>query len=118
MKKNYLIIVVAFIALVSGIFGCSKSSVNIVAPANDTAVVNVLMQASTFTPSNLNVAVNTTVKWTNKDAYLHTVTSDSVMFDSGNMAQNAVFTHKFTNKGSFKYHCSKHTHMTGTVVVE
>ena len=101
----FLITVLAFI-----LSSCTKDSVN--PPANE-----VYMSGSSFSPSTITVAVNTTVKWTNKDAIAHTVTSDAVLFDSGNMNSGATFNYKFTQAGTYNYHCTYHSMMTGTVIV-
>ena len=38
-------------------------------------------------------------------------------FSSGNLPSGSQFSHTFTNTGSFDYHCTIHSGMTGTVVV-
>ena len=40
-------------------------------------------------------------------------------FDSGDMAQDAIFSHTFTEKGTYKYICKMHEAMgmIGTVIV-
>ena len=70
-----------------------------------------------FVPGTITVNVNTTVKWTNKDAIAHTVTSDAGLFDSGNIASNGTYSYKFTSKGTYSYHCAIHPSMMGTVKV-
>jgi plastocyanin len=92
------------------IFSCAKDSVN--PPANE-----VYLSGSAFSPTTITVTVNTTIKWTNKDGIAHTVTSDSGLFDSGNMNSNTTYSHQFTAAGSFNYHCAYHSMMTGTVIV-
>ncbi|MGE5175794.1 MAG: hypothetical protein ACM3JJ_05400 [Hyphomicrobiales bacterium] len=37
--------------------------------------------------------------------------------NSGNLAPNATYTHRFASTGSFHYHCIYHSPMTGTVTV-
>lgn len=70
-----------------------------------------------FNPVTINVAVNTTVKWTNKDGITHNVTSNTGVFSSGNMGNNATFSFTFTTAGNYPYKCTIHPSMTGTVVV-
>jgi len=73
----------------------------------------------TYSPTPLNVNIGDTVTWTNKDGASHTVTSDTAgIFDSGSLATNATFSFTFTKAGTFKYHCSIHPLMTGTIVVK
>jgi plastocyanin len=71
-----------------------------------------------FSPSSITVPVGTTVTWTNKDSFSHTVTSDTGLFDSGEMSQGSTFSHTFNDKGTFSYHCTIHTTMHGTVTVQ
>jgi plastocyanin len=77
-----------------------------------------------FTPDSITVVigVNNTVTWTNNDSYPHTVTSNSApsgaSFDSGNLGPGASFTFTFTIPGTYRYSCSYHSWMTGTIVVK
>ncbi|MDO8491761.1 MAG: cupredoxin family copper-binding protein, partial [Dehalococcoidia bacterium] len=71
-----------------------------------------------FSPASISVPVGTTVTWTNKDSVAHTVTSDSGVFNSGNLSTNKTFSYTFATAGTFPYHCSLHTYMKGTVTVQ
>lgn len=77
----------------------------------------VFIQGNAFSPSTITVDVNTTVKWTNKDGVVHTVTSDDGSFNSGSIPNNGTFSYTFTTAGTFNYHCAVHTGMTGIVKV-
>jgi plastocyanin len=94
--------------------GCKKSSdsSSSTPPANE-----VWMQNTAFNPTSITVTVNTTVKWTNKDGMAHTVTSDSSLFDSGNVGNGGTYTHQFTAAGTYPYRCTIHSGMTGKVIV-
>jgi plastocyanin len=76
-----------------------------------------------YTPSNLTIQGNTTVTWTNNDTVLHTVTSGkpnegpSNLFDSSLIESNNQFNYTFSDEGQFKYYCTLHPFMTGTVTV-
>jgi len=120
-KSMTSLLFVATIVFLSLTIGCSKANSgynNNPTPGGTQGADEVWLQGSVFNPSTLTVAVNTTVKWTNKDSYAHTVTSDVTGFDSGNLAAGAVFSHQFTTKGTFAYHCNYHSMMKGTVVVQ
>jgi plastocyanin len=71
-----------------------------------------------FIPQTITVPVNTTIKWTNNDAITHTVTSDTGLFDSGNISNGGTFSYTFTTVGSFSYHCTIHPMMTATITVQ
>lgn len=77
----------------------------------------VWIQGMAFMPSTITINAGTTIKWTNKDAVSHTVTSDAAFFDSGTIASSATYSHQFTTAGTFTYHCSIHPSMTASVVV-
>jgi plastocyanin len=70
-----------------------------------------------FQPVQLNVKVGTTVKWTNRDDIPHTVVCAG-KFRSKPMDTDGTFSFTFTDAGEYKYFCSLHPHMTGTVKVE
>ena len=113
----------AIIILTSSV-GCSKKNDYNTTPSNPNpsggtqGANEVFISGSKFSPATLTVAVNTTVTWTNKDGYAHTVTSNTALFDSGNMDSNASFSFQFTTKGSYMYHCAYHSAMTGTIIVQ
>jgi amicyanin len=71
-----------------------------------------------FGPPELHVPAGTTVTWVNRDDVPHTVTSTTLAFRSKALDTNDKFSFTFTTPGSYKYFCSLHPHMTGTIVVE
>jgi amicyanin len=71
----------------------------------------------TFGPQELKVKAGTTVTWTNEDDMPHTVVSPN-NFRSKVLDTNSAYSFTFTTPGTYKYFCSLHPHMTGTIVVE
>jgi plastocyanin len=71
-----------------------------------------------FSPATLNVAVGTTVTWTNHDDIPHTVVSTDGVFKSKVIDTDEKFSYSFSKAGTFPYYCSVHPKMTGTVVVQ
>ncbi len=67
-----------------------------------------------FEPDTVTVKKGTTVIWTNKDAVPHTVTGDN--FSSETLTPGQSFSYTFQADGSYKYHCSFHPQMKGTVI--
>ncbi len=112
-------------ALIS-VTGCNKNQDYSTTPSNNggTPGTNeIFMQGMAFSPGDMNIAVGTTITWTNKDSFAHTVTSGtpgspSGLFDSGNVGANGQFSFTFTAAGAFKYFCKIHTMMTGTITVQ
>ncbi len=72
---------------------------------------------NTFTPSSIQVAVNTTVRWSwVQGASIHNVTiSDGT--GSGNKSGGDSFSKTFSTAGTFTYQCTIHPSMTGSVLV-
>ena len=70
-----------------------------------------------FGTGSLTVKAGTTVTWTNGDNMIHDVIADDASFKSADMKYGDTYTHTFDTKGTFAYHCSYHSGMKGTVVV-
>jgi plastocyanin len=107
--------------------GCSKDSSNPAygsstpAPAPAPAAPNtVLMTGMVFSPATITVPVGSTVTWKNNDGLAHTSTSDTGVWDTGNIAAGASTTTTFNTAGTFPYHCTYHAAMgmKGTVIVQ
>ena len=71
-----------------------------------------------FNPGELTVKKGTEVTWTNNDSTTHTVTSDTKTFSSGDITPGSTYKFTFSETGTFSYHCSIHTTMTGKVIVQ
>ncbi len=103
--------------------GCSKDNMEEMntpsgkPDAPKPGINEVWIQGSVFNPDKITVTAGTTITWTNKDGVVHTVTSDTGLFDSGNIGANGTFSHKFSTAGTYLYHCAVHPTMTGSVVV-
>lgn len=71
-----------------------------------------------FSPKEVTIKAGTTVTWTNQDSAVHTVTSDTEVFDSGNLEKGKSYSYTFTTVGTFTYYCTPHrANMTGTIIV-
>src|SRR4030095_5771709 len=71
----------------------------------------------TFGPQESKVKAGTTVTWTNDDDIPHTVVSPN-NFRSKALDTDGTYSFTFTTPGTYKYFCSLHPQMTGTIVVE
>jgi amicyanin len=67
---------------------------------------------------SLEVAVGTTVTWTNRDDVPHTVVSSTKVFKSPPLDTGEAFSYTFKEAGTFEYYCSMHPRMTGKIVVK
>lgn len=85
---------------------------------------HVFMRSDAFTPAHIEVVLNTTVTWTNRDRVPHNVTFAPVVltasdnWESGLLYPGQSYSYTFTSSGTFQYHCQEHPgEMTGTVIV-
>jgi plastocyanin len=94
----------------------SSEQTNTNTPASTSSVT---IQNFAFSPSDITVKKGTTVTWTNQDSTPHTVTEMDTQTgpDSGNLNPGAKYTFTFNQNGTFKYHCTLHPEMLGTVTV-
>jgi plastocyanin len=85
------------------------------ATANEVVINNF-----SFGPAALTVPVGTKVVWTNDDADPHTVTSetDPKLLKSPPLDTGESFAFTFDKPGTYRYFCSLHPHMRGTIVVQ
>ncbi len=71
-----------------------------------------------FSPNPIRITVGSTVTWTNTTAPTHTSTSDTGVWNTGNIATGATSSAvSFPAVGTFPYHCAIHPSMTGSVIV-
>ena len=71
-----------------------------------------------YKPGIRTVSPGTTVKWSNREALLHTVTSDTGLWDSGNLSDEQSFYYTFNTPGTYPYHDALHPSVTGVVIVQ
>jgi plastocyanin len=87
-------------------------------PATQAAApATVVINGYDYNPSILTVAPGTTVTWVNEDDIPHTVVS-APNVRSKPLDSEDKFSFTFTTPGTYKYFCSLHPHMTGTIVVQ
>jgi len=112
-RRNILVFLIASVA-VAALGAKEKGS-----DKKDAGTENaVSMKGMKFSPASITIKPGEKVVWTNKDDYDHTVVADDGSFKSGNLSRGDSFEHKFEKKGKYKYACSIHPRMKGTVIVE
>jgi plastocyanin len=70
-----------------------------------------------FTPPAITVSAGTQIRWTNHDDIPHTIVTEDKSVKSKVLDTDEQFTYTFRKAGTYKYFCSIHPKMTGTVVV-
>ncbi len=86
----------------------------------DAADTTITIDNFTFKPAELDVAAGTSVTWVNRDDIPHLVVGQdnprelkSKPLDTGDQ-----YAFVFKTPGTYRYFCSLHPHMQGTVVVK
>jgi plastocyanin len=88
------------------------------APPAAAGIVQVAVLDNSFDPRTIQVPVGTTLRWTNRGANDHDVTStDLKTFLSPLLGPGQTFEVTLAQAGSFGYVCSLHEGMSGTVMV-
>lgn len=121
--KKLIILIVSGVLIILGLLGavsCSALSESSLTPSPTQAVTNslVIMKNLKYSPSTITISVGTTVNWVNQESLSHTITSDTELFDSGVMSEGESYSFTFNEKGTFQYHCTLHSGMRGTVIVQ
>jgi plastocyanin len=133
-KSKMLISIVILFSILSISNSCTKTMDNMYGMGGNAGGTGnkggpgtneVWIQGMTFTPATITVTAGTTITWTNKDIYTHTVTSDDgISFDSGPISTGGayggggIWPHTFAIAGTYLYHCMYHSTMHGTVIVK
>lgn len=78
----------------------------------------VAIAAFAYGPDAIEVPVGATITWSNLDGAAHTVTSeDDGPLDSGSLEEGGSYEMTFDAPGTYRYVCSFHATMRGTVEV-
>ena len=83
------------------------------APATHTVTID----ATTYLPKTVTVALGDKVVWVNKDLLVHTVTAKDGSFDSRDIPAGGSWTFVPSAAGLTAYACTYHTTMRGTLRV-
>ena len=103
-------------------FNCARAGLIAVAllgaASAQAADMAVKIDNFTFTPDVAEVAVGTTVTWTNEDDIPHTVAQVERRFKSHALDTGDSFSFTFTAPVTYQYFGALHPHMTGKIVVK
>lgn len=114
MMKKFIFLLVVSATILSG---CGYQGVPQEKTVTAVPVNTVMINHFIFEPSELTVAVGTTVTWKHNDSVAHTIVSPNV-FESKVLNRGDNFTFTFTAPGEYNYHCSIHPSMTGKIIVK
>ncbi len=85
--------------------------------AVEAATRSVAIADFAFGPAALTITAGDRVRWTNADQVAHTATANNGSFDTGDIEQGESATIRFTQAGTYRYVCTPHPTMTGTIRV-
>ena len=77
----------------------------------------VTIDATSYSPKTVTVAVGDSVVWVNKDILVHTVTARDGRYDSHDIPAGGSWTYTPKATGLVAYACTYHTTMRGTLRV-
>jgi plastocyanin len=80
-------------------------------------IVRIGMRNVNYFQPRMQITVGTTVVWTNNDPLQHTVTAVDRTFNSGLISPGKTYRHTFNKAGTYRYFCTPHPFMKGTIVV-
>jgi plastocyanin len=114
-RRLVLVALAGLLALALSACGSGKASEAPPRAADNNGGSTVTIQDLAYTPATLTVGVGATVTWVWRDgAIAHDVKGDG--FKSKVIAEG-TFSHRFDQPGSYKYLCTLHPNMTGTIEV-
>ncbi|MEK6800627.1 MAG: cupredoxin domain-containing protein [Nanoarchaeota archaeon] len=125
MKKLIIIFIVA-VLMISGIisypFGKKEATSENKAKetiGEDSKTHIILISDSSFSPKEIKIKKDETVKWENEDSFVHTIISDLDSFPaSTELSKGESYTLTFESAGEHSYHCGIHPSMLGKIIVE
>jgi plastocyanin len=117
MLRSFAALVLTGVLLAGCGGGSKKSSTSSTSSSGGGGGTAVSMKNIQFSPKSLTLKVGQTVTWTNDDSVDHNVTASDGTFKSSNFGHGATFKWKATKAGTFKYTCTIHPGMDGTLTV-
>ena len=120
MNKN---IIIAAVVIIVGFLAWMlfKPVKNVTTQPNGSTATtaDITISNFSFSPSSFTAKVGQKVTVINRDSTQHSLTSDNGSFDTGLLSQGQAgsFTAPAT-PGTYTFHCSIHTTMTGTLIVQ
>lgn len=118
MKNNFMLLIALFISLL--FISCNKdtSTIDGLKPPVTVTTNTVTISNFAFSPLSFTVSKDSVVTWKNNDSVTHTATSDTGLWDTGNIPPGGSKAIVFHTIGTFPYHCVIHTMMLGTIIVQ
>ena len=111
MRRGVLALGASLFAAVAGL------EVPVGARAGGPRTHEFVIQGLRYLPETLKVRHGDVVVWINKDPFAHTVTAAGA-FDSGPIGAGRSWRFRARRAGSYRYVCTLHSNMAGTIEAE
>ncbi len=118
MKKPSVLRIAAALLALAALAAMGGTQVRAAGKDAAAAPTTVKIDNYSFTPQIITVPAGTKVTWTNGDDVPHTVAATDLSFTSKALDTDDQYSHTFDTPGTYKYFCTLHPRMTGTVIVE
>ena len=118
MKKVLLTTIVLLVAAFLAHIASGASDKPSAPGANAKAGYTITIKNFIFTPADLRVPAGSRVTWLNQDEEPHTVVEINRAFSSNALDTDEAFTYQFKRAGTYRFFCTLHPRMTGTITVE
>jgi plastocyanin len=126
MRRPHALTAAGLLLLLASSFGAASAQTAVatgpaspqVAAHADAAPGIVIARDFMFAPLTITIKAGSTVTWKNTDDEPHTVVSEAGLFRSAALDTNETFSFKFDKPGTYRYACSIHPRMVGTIVVQ
>jgi plastocyanin len=121
-RRLFVLAAVAAACVAAVVVSVARSSNTSAGTVSNTVVVREEAGSGVFDPRSITIAAGESVTWSFEGEFVHTVTSDTMAFNSG-IRLDGVFEVQFDTPGSYAYYCSLHgapggVGHSGTVIVE
>ena len=123
LKKFIPVASIGMLLVLGGWYAAAGLSIGTASytPAQHTSTVYIVESPVTwnYSPQNITVVigVNNTVTWVSKSISYDTITSETGLFDSGNIAPGSTYSYTFDAPGIYSYDCVYHPWMVGSITV-
>jgi plastocyanin len=106
-------------------FNINRSQAQDYEDLRDSSEVAIVLEGIAFIPEKIQISKGTKITWTNEDSVIHYVNTDghpahTYYPEMNSKALNKGDTYSITlnTPGIYTYHCSAHTNMKGSIIVE
>jgi plastocyanin len=110
--------IAAAVLMIAMIAGRSRTLATAAVENKASGEIAVGIENFAFSPGTITVPAGSTVRWINQDDSPHNIAAEDKSFKSKTLDTGDNFSYTFAKPGAYKYYCSLHPRMTGTILVK